>query len=156
MEYKNPVPVAVAVARVRRPDGTVALLGIIRKRAPAGGKALPGGYVDELESARMAAAREFREETRFVTQPAHWRLLAEEVSPDNRLLLFCELLCEIPAHQLEGFQPTQEVSGVLCISPEDTDLCFALHLDVAQSYLARAQQERYPEQVLDVDDSPQL
>ena len=156
MDYKNPTPVAVCVARVRRLDSSLGLLGIVRKLTPVGGLAFPGGFVDELESARMAAAREFREETRFVTQPSQWELLEDAVSPSNRLLLFCELRLEVPEQQLQRFTETSEVSGLFCIGHDSQELCFPLHQDFAKVYLANAGLERYALQQLPLDESDKL
>lgn len=155
MAYNNPTPVAVAVVRIRRHDDSLALLGIVRKLAPVDGKALPGGYVDEMETAREAAARELREETRLITSANQWRLVQDAVSPQNRLLLFCEFLFEIPEVALEGFVPTKEASAVFCITAE-SELCFSLHQDAARGYLAFATEHEYPSLLPTIDTSPDL
>ena len=155
MAYNNPTPVAVAIVRVRRDDDSLAILGIVRKLAPVDGKALPGGYVDEMENSREAAARELREETRFVTTPNQWRLIQDVTSPQNRLLLFCEFMFEIPESALTGFTPTKETSAVLCITAE-TELCFSLHQEAVRGYLAFACEHQYPEVLPTIDMSPDL
>lgn len=155
MAYNNPTPVAVSIVRVRRHDNSLALLGIVRKLAPVDGKAFPGGYVDEMETAREAAARELREETRFITSANQWRLIQDAVSPQNRLLLFCEFLFEIPESALELFYPTKEASAVFCITAE-TELCFSLHQDAARGYLAFATEHEYPSLLPSIDTSPDL
>lgn len=155
MAYNNPVPAAIAVVRVRRTDGSLALLGIVRKLAPVAGLALPGGYIDEMETARQAVARELWEETRFITEAKQWRLLDDGISVQNRLLLFCEFAYEIPEHALAGFVPTKEASAVFCLTAQ-SELCFPNHLRVARAYLATTTDEHYPECVPAVDDSPAL
>jgi len=154
MPYNNPVPAAIAIVRVRRNDGALSLLGIERKLSPVGGIALPGGYVDENENARSAAARELWEEARLVTKPSQWRLL-EDRNAQNRLLLFCEFMYEIPEDILMDFVPTKEVSRVLCLSPQ-TDICFPNHLDVARTYLDNACPGGYPMLRPMMDMSPEL
>ena len=156
MQYNNPTPVAVAIARIRRLNGSLGLLGIVRKLTPVGGCALAGGFIDEMESATMAVVREFREEARFVTRLQQWKLYADAVSPSNRLLVFCEFQGEIHERQLEQFRETKEVSRLLCLTEETLDLCFPLHQEVAQSYLAQAKTLQLPERLLEVDDSEQL
>lgn len=153
MAYNNPTPVAVAIVRVRRNDGSLALLVLARKLAPVGGKAFPGGYVDEMETAREAAARELREETRFITSANQWRLIQDAISPQNLLLLFCEFLFEIPESALELFYPTKEASAVFCTTAQ-SELCFSLHQDAAAGYLAFAAEHEYPSLLPAIDTSP--
>jgi ADP-ribose pyrophosphatase YjhB (NUDIX family) len=155
MSYNNPVPAALAVVRVRRTDGSLALLGIVRKLTPAGGTAFPGGYVDELETARGAAARELWEETRLVTNASQWRLLDDRISAQNRLLIFCEFMFEIPEELLANFVPTKEASAVLCLTL-DSEICFPNHAAVARAYLAQTSINAYPEVRPELDMSSEL
>jgi ADP-ribose pyrophosphatase YjhB (NUDIX family) len=155
MAYNNPTPVAVAVARVRRNDGSLSLLGIVRKLAPVDGQAFGGGFVNEMETTRAAVAREFWEETRFVTDVSQWRLLDEAITPRNQLLVFCEFKYEIPEASLAAFVPTKEVSAIFCITPE-TELCFPLHQEVARAYLRQVGPAHYPELSPEMDMSPEL
>jgi 8-oxo-dGTP pyrophosphatase MutT (NUDIX family) len=155
MSYNNPVPAALAVVRVRRTDGSLALLGIVRKLTPAGGTAFPGGYIDEMETARMAAARELWEETRLVTDASQWRLLDDRISVQNRLLVFCEFMFEIPEDLLAEFLPTKEASAVLCLTL-DSEICFPNHAAVARAYLAQTTPHAYPEMRPVMDMSPAL
>jgi 8-oxo-dGTP pyrophosphatase MutT (NUDIX family) len=70
VSYWNPLPVAVVVQPVD--DG---LLMIRRAIPPVGKLALPGGFIDGAEPWQAAAARELREETNLVIDPATVREL---------------------------------------------------------------------------------
>src|SRR5215813_12854269 len=66
ISYRNPLPVAVVLVPVDR-----GLLVVRRNIEPGFGKlALPGGYVDFLESWQQAGAREVFEETGLRLAPA--------------------------------------------------------------------------------------
>lgn len=127
MEYKNPTPVAVTLVPVEDSLGTISLLGITRGITPfIGEDALPSGYVDEMESIEMAAARELKEETGIETKPEDWRLKHSAITPRNIVLVFCELKFPISVKALEGFVPNAEVQKLVLLN-QDSKLCFPLH-----------------------------
>lgn len=128
MEYKNPTPVAVTIVRVRNSETNVGILGITRGIAPfIGEDALPSGYVDEMESIEMAAARELKEETGVETKPEDWKLLYSAITPRNVVLVFCELKYELDAVTvMKDFVPNPEVQNLLVLN-QDSKLCFPLH-----------------------------
>lgn len=123
--YRNPLPVAVALQPVYDTRGT-ALVVITRTIAPArGGKALPGGYIDDREDWRRAVVRELREETGIDAASRDVRLADAMSSPDGHLLLF-GLLPERSAADLPPFAPTDETAErSLLRRPEE--LAFPLH-----------------------------
>lgn len=139
-EYDNPLPVAVALIPLVG-GSAPALLGIIRGNNPGrGGIALPGGYVDHMESFEMGCAREVQEECGIVTSPEDWELVCSRIAPNNRVLVFCRLKPR-PDRQkhLIGsiiFPVSDEVLGLATIQA-DTELVFPTHQAVARAFLAR-------------------
>ncbi|MGV9845593.1 NUDIX domain-containing protein [Streptomyces fungicidicus] len=123
--YRNPLPVAVALQPAYDTQGT-GLVVIRRTIAPArGGRALPGGYIDDREDWRRAVVRELSEETGIEAESREVRLADAMSAPDGHLLLF-GLLPERPAEELPPFTATDETDGrQLLRRPEE--LAFPLH-----------------------------
>ncbi|MFD5776317.1 NUDIX domain-containing protein [Streptomyces fungicidicus] len=123
--YRNPLPVAVVLQPAYDTQGT-GLVVIRRTIAPArGGRALPGGYIDDREDWRRAVVRELREETGIEAESREVRLADAMSAPDGHLLLF-GLLPERPAEELPPFTATDETDGrQLLRRPEE--LAFPLH-----------------------------
>ncbi|QKV99311.1 NUDIX domain-containing protein [Streptomyces sp. NA02536] len=123
--YRNPLPVAVALQPAYDTQGT-GLVVIRRTIAPArGGRALPGGYIDDREDWRRAVVRELREETGIEAESREVRLADAMSAPDGHLLLF-GLLPERLAEELPPFTATDETDGrQLLRRPEE--LAFPLH-----------------------------
>lgn len=136
MSYNNPCPVAVGLLRVfNLVTGTPRLLAVRRATTPGRGLlAFPGGYVDELESAEVAVAREMREETGLVLPPQLWSPVATRVTSENRLLVF--LLCRrtVSPAAIDGFVPNAEVTELVC-ADRSTPLVFPLHQEILRSRL---------------------
>ena len=141
--YKNPTPVAVGLIRVGD-SADLKLIAIRRSIEPfIGGLALPGGYVNEGESAEVAVAREVYEEIGMVTVPGHWRPVLTRVTPDNKLLIFMRHIVPLTTEQYHhnvpnlfivanNFTPNAEVSELVLVDTGDT-LCFPLHQEVLLS-----------------------
>lgn len=125
-QYNNPTPVAVAVLRV---DDDKVLL-IRRGNEPhVGGLAFPGGYVDELETAEMAVARELKEETGLDIPSFHWTPFATRITPRNCILIFLKCDISIKSEVLTLFTPNAEVLELL-VGDETTELIFNTHDDI--------------------------
>jgi 8-oxo-dGTP pyrophosphatase MutT (NUDIX family) len=134
-QYNNPKPVVVNVVYIARNDGSRGILGIIRGIEPAkGGLALPGGYVDELESVEEAAAREFQEEVGIATLPSDWRLLHSATTKANRVLIFCSLNVTMLERFVRYLKPNEEVLGFEVLDA-DSQLAFPLHQEALERYL---------------------
>lgn len=132
--WANPIPVAVALVPVG-----AGLLVVKRGIPPGVGKlALVGGFIEEHESWQQGCAREVREETNVVVDPAscqlHW-LSSSEPKP-NRILIFA---VTEPVDTLPPFVPNAETQarGVI-FGPGglDEDFCFSTHIEAAKRYFA--------------------
>lgn len=140
MIYKNPTPVAVCLIPLLVENVGIRLLGLTRAIEPGLGKvALPGGYVDEGESAEMAAAREAQEETGgvLVTSPQLWRPMMTRTNESNRLLIFCVLSTVLPSETLFTLKPNPEVRGFCWLNPDHCQLGFSLHQAAQDEFYAR-------------------
>lgn len=128
--WLNPLPVAVLVLPVD--DGVL----VIRRGIPPSGKlALPGGYVDHGESWQAACARELREETNVVIDPAGIRERRVLSAPDGTLLVFGQAP-RVAERSLPAFSPTSETSERLVVRAP-MDLAFPLHTQVLREFFAR-------------------
>lgn len=155
-DYKlqKPLPVVVALIPLTSRTGP-ALLGIVRGIEPGiGGLALPGGYVDEMESFEMACAREVQEECGITTSAPDWELVCSRISPNNRVLVFCRLKqgpWGAPAVVGDIDLPvSEEVRGLAAIYME-SELVFSTHQEVARAFLERRQREL---RLVNGDDTP--
>lgn len=136
MTWNNPVPVAVALLPLKTSDGRFALLGIVRARDPgAGGLAMPGGFVDEMESIEAACAREVYEETSLETNAGDWQIVCSRITPQNRVLLFCRFKHELDEQRLAELPLCDEIAG-FCRLDGGQQLVFATHQEVLSQYLA--------------------
>ncbi len=132
--WANPIPVAVALVPVG-----AGLLAVRRAIPPAIGKlALVGGFIEEHEAWQVACAREVREETGVVVDPASCELLwaASSEPRPNRVLLFA---VTAPVSELPPFTPNAETleRGVIA-GPGglDEDFAFSSHIEAARRYFA--------------------
>lgn len=136
--YKNPTPVVVGLIRVGDTSADLKLIAVRRSIEPfIGGLALPGGYVNEGESAEVAVAREIYEEIGVATVPGHWRPTLTRVTPNNKLLIFMRHIVALTTWQYQDnvrslFVPNAEVSELALVDTGDT-LCFPLHQEVLWS-----------------------
>ncbi|MFT3698925.1 MAG: NUDIX domain-containing protein [Kofleriaceae bacterium] len=132
--WANPIPVAVALVPVG-----AGILAVRRGIPPGVGKlALVGGFIEEHESWQVGCAREVREETAVIVDPAkiqfHW-LTSSEPKP-NRILIFA---VTEPVDTLPPFVPnaeTQERGVIFGPGGLDEDFCFSTHIEAAKRYFA--------------------
>ena len=134
--YNNPTPVAVALIRVKnRLQDTKAQGLLVGRRTidPCRGLfAFPGGYIDELESAEVAASRELQEETGIIIPPSQFRPIATRITPQNRVLIFCFTETTLLLSDLHRFTPNHECDELNIANELDT-LCFSTHTDILQN-----------------------
>jgi ADP-ribose pyrophosphatase YjhB (NUDIX family) len=115
------------------------LLVVRRAIPPAIGKlGLVGGFIEEHESWQVACAREVREETGVIVDPASCRLhaVASSEPRPNRVLIFA---VTEPVSVLPPFTPNAETleRGVI-VGPGglDEDFAFTTHIAAARQYFA--------------------
>lgn len=133
--YNSPSPVAVGLIQVQ--DGEeVKLLGVIRNVLPKIGEiALPGGFVNELEEAEIAVAREIFEETGLDTYPEDYEFIKSVMAPSNSLLMFYMNKNIYPKSILDDLLLNSEVSGFVLIE-RDTPIAFPLHKKIIDKFFS--------------------
>jgi ADP-ribose pyrophosphatase YjhB (NUDIX family) len=140
MVWANPIPVCVVLVQVTD-GGRTGLLTIRRAIPPAIGKlALVGGFLEEHESWQVGGAREVREETSVIVDPATLEPMwwASSEPKPNRVLLF-SIAPPQPAAGLPAFSPDTEVSerGLVFGPGGLADVfAFSTHIEAAQRYFA--------------------
>jgi len=138
MIWANPIPVSVVLQPVKD-QGREGLLVVRRSIEPKKGLlALVGGFLEEHETWQVGGAREIREETGVVVDPAgietFW-FTSTEPKP-NRVLLFSTAR---PIDTMPPFTPSNETSERgLVFGPDGLDSIFAfpLHVEAARRYFA--------------------
>lgn len=138
--WANPIPVSVVLVPVEH-QGRVGLLVVRRAIEPRKGLlALVGGFLEEHETWQQGGAREVREETDVVVDPAtlvpFW-FTSTEPRP-NRVLLFSQSAA-LRSEDLPAFSQTNETSERgLIFGAEGLDAVFAfpLHAQAAQRFFA--------------------
>jgi ADP-ribose pyrophosphatase YjhB (NUDIX family) len=129
--WLNPLPVAVCLVPVG--DG---LLALRRGVGPGTGRlALPGGFIEAGETWQQAAAREVREETGVIVDPAGIRDFRVISAPDDTLLVFG---LAAPCDALPPFSPGPEAPERTVLRPgfDPALIAFPLHARVAAEYFA--------------------
>lgn len=138
--WANPIPVVVALVPIV--DGARTGLLVVRRAIPPGiGQlALVGGFLEEHESWQQGGAREVREETSVIVDPAtlepFW--YASSAPRPNRVLMFCTAQAQ-RATDLPKWKPDHEASergAVFGPAGLDKDFCFSTHIEAAQKWFA--------------------
>lgn len=139
--WANPTPVSVVLLPVAL-DRRMGLVVIRRAIQPQIGKlALVGGFLEEHETWQVGAARELREETGTVIDPAtlspYW--FASTAPRPNRLLLF-SIAAPIDASALGAFVRNAETSErglIFGADGLDEVFAFASHVEVARRFFVQ-------------------
>lgn len=125
VHWNNPTPVAVML--IPHKSGLVL---IKRKLAPkAGHWALPSGFVDEGETAEIAAVRESQEETNLTVRLK--RLFMQRTTPGNQLLLVY-LTYKVRARPAPG--DDAEEAKVFGRDEIPEDIAFPVHKEAIKAY----------------------
>jgi ADP-ribose pyrophosphatase YjhB (NUDIX family) len=145
MKYNNPVPVSVCLAPIEcelRFESTLykfcQLLYVRRGIDPKKGCwALPGGYVNEMETAEQAASRELKEETGVNVTSNAWKLEVTDITESNRLLLFMSSPCLASSEIVDWSQKTSETIEMAPRTSGGHQAAFDLHERRAKAFLDR-------------------
>jgi ADP-ribose pyrophosphatase YjhB (NUDIX family) len=138
--WANPIPVSVVLVPVAG-DGRLGLLVVRRAIEPRKDKlALVGGFLEEHETWAEGGAREIREETGVVVDPAKLSAFwfTSTVPRPNRVLLF-SVAEPIDASTLGPYAKNAETSERgLVFGPDGLDGVFAfpLHAEAARRFFA--------------------
>lgn len=130
--YENPTPVSVAVVRVNTTQGIKVVI-VKRGLSPfAGEYCLPCGYVDKMENAQMAAARELFEETGIDLAVADFTIIDSKISTRNTILLFCLYKHILEENEID-FNFKNEETLELSLGDKSTNYCFKTHNEVIEN-----------------------
>lgn len=144
--WANPLPVSVVLVPVEH-EGDTGLLVVRRAIEPRLGLlALVGGFLEDHETWQEGGAREVKEETGAVIDPATLTPLCfiSSAPRPNRVLLF-SVATPLPSAALPPFALSPETSERgLVYGPTGLDEVFAfpLHVDAARRYFADRQVDR--------------
>lgn len=141
--WANPIPVSVVIVPVV--DGArTGILVVRRAIEPQIGKlGIVGGFLEEHESWQVGGAREVREESGVIVDPATLEILwfASSEPKPNRLLLF-SVAPPVPVSALPPFHEDHETSERgLVFGPDGLEAVFAFptHVEAARKYFAQRQ-----------------
>ena len=138
--WSNPTPVCVALVPVKHREGLGLL--VVRRGIPPGlGRlALTGGFLESHESWQQGAAREVREETGVVIDPAglapFW--FTSTTPRPNQVLLF-SLAAELDAASMPPFTPVEESQArglVFGAEGLEESFAFGLHVEAVRRYFS--------------------
>lgn len=154
IEYKNPIPVAVAIIPVQTEveytiNGlTIAVpvqLAVYGRRniqPRLGMLAMPGGFVNEMERLETGGAREVKEETGLVIKEDEFQLFRSEITPNNRNLIFgitptrsMDVLKELEENWKNDPKIREETQGFVIAGLNIPDAAFPLHQKALGKYL---------------------
>ena len=114
----------------------ICLIGVIRNIEPQKGKlALPGGYVDFAEDAKVSAQREILEETSLKISLDDLKNFDEpQLARNNNLLIFYQYNKIMDFEIFNTLKPNREVSGFELIYENTEDIAFPLHNEAIEKF----------------------
>lgn len=138
--YNSPIPVGIAVVRVRK-DGKYGFLACKRAIEPCiGGVAFPGGYVNEGESIKEGAIRELYEEVGLVLDNLDdWTNIREGKGANNNISAFYLYRWVVDwSDVVEAYEKlgTQAETQDIVFLREGDEMCFPSHGKVHNQELA--------------------
>ncbi|MFP4305774.1 MAG: NUDIX domain-containing protein [Desulfococcaceae bacterium] len=137
LNYRNPLPVAVAMVPVDE-----GLLLIRRGILPARGKwALPGGFIDWGESWQTAAAREVQEEAGISIDPEELTEFRVRCTSDGFALVF-GLARPRRSEELSRYRATDETTDRRVWNQVPSEMAFDLHAEMMRRYFAEQDWKR--------------
>jgi ADP-ribose pyrophosphatase YjhB (NUDIX family) len=140
--FENPYGVAVTLVPVYKND-KLYLLGVRRGIEPClDGLCLPGGYINNLETAKMAGVRELMEETNLVLPESEFMLYDEGISANNRHLIFIVHKNIIYPKDIDFKFTCEETREVLLLEPT-TEICFPLHDKAVKRFFSEFVHDAY-------------
>lgn len=153
-QYKNPIPVAVAIIPVETElkyniggiECAVKVMQAVYTRRniepKMGMLALPGGFVNELERLETGGKREVKEETGLIITEDEFQLFRSEITPNNRNLIFgitpsrnVEVLKELEENWKNDEKIREETQGFVIGGLNISDAAFPLHQKALGKYL---------------------
>ena len=149
-DWDNPHPVAVMLQPVVKEGGGLGLLVGERKIRPIGGVALAGGFMQKGETPQQAALRELGEESGFAPQllgdPRYMDILTALPTPGGQLLIFVQNQQRMQPADVRELRESDEMRGWHAYDGR-SPLCFPLHQQVADAWLARNGHRETPDNV---------
>lgn len=115
MNYKNPIPVAVAM--IFNSDRSKVLVGERGIEPFIGGDAMLGGFTNEGETPEAAVRREVKEEAGRSIDEAPLQYESSSITHNNRLLLFFST--SVPEVIFDGVESSDEMRNIRFISPTE-------------------------------------
>lgn len=135
--YENPKPIVVSIVLFEDYDKNIKILGLTRGNNPhVGEPCLPGGYIDKMENAQMAASRELWEETSLSLHYNNFFVFDTKISKRNTLMIFTSYNKVISYKDIDWNYKNSENLGLLKIE-NASHLCFETHRQVCGNYLSK-------------------
>lgn len=125
--FTNPTPVVIVLLKTSQ--GSL----VVRRAIPPqiGFWALPGGYVDDGETAEEAGRRELLEETGIAYSGDFELLAVKSSSTKKQIMIF--LKATLPDLDVSQFKPNSEVSEIQLVK-EEIELAFQSHSEIIKQF----------------------
>lgn len=159
-QYKNPIPVAVAIIPVLKEvnyvingiELSIPLHLVVYTRRgiepKLGQLALPGGFVNEMERLETGGKRELKEETGLEISEEEFQLFRSEITPNNRNLVFgitptrtMDVLEELEKNWETNEEIREETQSFVIAGLNIHDAAFPLHQKAVSVYFDKVNGE---------------